>query len=155
VGRGLPCILIICRELKTVNCLFSRNSEPSSPPALKRKEEDGFTFVMKQSNKNSRPKASTLTCSTREQLSLLYYKVSISMYGPEKPGDIPKTRKLAALKQYGFLNGIPPGFSPADRFFRQRPRGYGNYEDCRRHQTPPWRHNFCKASSWWHILWFS
>ena len=43
----------------------------------------------------------------------------------EKPGNIPKIRKLATLKQYGFLNGIPPGFSPADRFFRQRPRGYG------------------------------
>jgi len=43
----------------------------------------------------------------------------------EKPGDIPKTRKLATLKQYGFLNGIPPGFSPAERFFRQRPGGYG------------------------------
>jgi len=41
----------------------------------------------------------------------------------EKPGDIPKIRKLAALKQYGFLNGIPPGFSPAERFFRQRPGG--------------------------------
>ena len=45
----------------------------------------------------------------------------------EKPGGIPKIRKLAALKQYEFLNGIPPGFSPAERFFRQRPRGYGNY----------------------------
>ena len=45
----------------------------------------------------------------------------------EKPDDIPKIRKLATLKQYGFLNGIPPGFSPAERFFRQRPRGYGVY----------------------------
>ena len=43
------------------------------------------------------------------------------MHGPEKPGDIPKIRKLAALKQYEFLNGIPPGFSPAERFFRQWP----------------------------------
>jgi len=41
----------------------------------------------------------------------------------EKPGDIPKIRKLATLKQYGFFNGIPPGFSPAERFFRQRPGG--------------------------------
>jgi len=41
----------------------------------------------------------------------------------EKPGDIPKIRKLAALKQYGFFYGIPPGFSPVERFFRQRPRG--------------------------------
>ena len=47
----------------------------------------------------------------------------------EKPGGIPKIRKLATLKQYGFLNGIPPGFSPADRFFRQRPRGYGSYKE--------------------------
>ena len=39
----------------------------------------------------------------------------------EKPGDIPTIRKLAALKQYGSLNGIPPGFSPAERFFRQMP----------------------------------
>ena len=39
----------------------------------------------------------------------------------EKPGNIPKIRKLATLKQYGFFNGIPPGFSPAERFFRQRP----------------------------------
>jgi len=37
----------------------------------------------------------------------------------EKPSDIPKIRKLATLKQYGFFNGIPPGFSPAKRFFRQ------------------------------------
>ncbi|CQR70759.1 hypothetical protein SpAn4DRAFT_1737 [Sporomusa ovata] len=29
--------------------------------------------------------------------------------------------KLTTLKQYGFFNGIPPGFSPAERFFRQRP----------------------------------
>jgi len=41
----------------------------------------------------------------------------------EKPGNIPKIRKLATLKQYGFFNGIPPGFSPAERFFRQRPGG--------------------------------
>ncbi|MBP2634975.1 MAG: hypothetical protein H6Q72_882 [Firmicutes bacterium] len=47
------------------------------------------------------------------------------MRGPENPGDIPTIRKLAALKQYGLLNGIPPGFSPAERFFRQRPKGYG------------------------------
>jgi hypothetical protein len=46
----------------------------------------------------------------------------------EKPGDIPKIRKLATLKQYGFFNGIPPGFSPAERFFRQRPGGYGGHE---------------------------
>jgi len=46
----------------------------------------------------------------------------------EKPDDIPKIRKLATLRQYGFLNGIPPGFSPAERFFRQRPTGYGSYE---------------------------
>ena len=39
----------------------------------------------------------------------------------EKPSGIPKIRKLATLKQYEFLNGIPPGFSPAERFFRQRP----------------------------------
>jgi len=43
----------------------------------------------------------------------------------ENPGDIPKIRKLATLKQYGFFYGIPPGFSPTERFFRQRPRGYG------------------------------
>jgi len=43
----------------------------------------------------------------------------------EKPGGIPKIRKLATLRQYGFFHGIPPGFSPAERFFRQRPRGYG------------------------------
>jgi hypothetical protein len=42
----------------------------------------------------------------------------------EKPDSIPKIPKLATLKQYGFLNGIPPGFSPAERFFRQRPGGY-------------------------------
>ena len=47
----------------------------------------------------------------------------------EKPGDIPKIRKLATLKQYGFFNGIPPGFSPAERFFRQRPRGYEGCQD--------------------------
>ena len=46
----------------------------------------------------------------------------------EKPGDIPKIRKLATLKQYGFFYGIPPGFSPTERFFRQRPGGYGSYE---------------------------
>jgi hypothetical protein len=34
----------------------------------------------------------------------------------EKPGDIPKIRKLATLKQYGFFYGIPSGFSPADAF---------------------------------------
>ena len=45
----------------------------------------------------------------------------------EKPGGIPKIRKLATLRQYGFLNEIPPGFSPAERFFRQRPRGYEGY----------------------------
>ena len=39
----------------------------------------------------------------------------------EKPGDIPEIRKLATLKQYGFFNGIPPGFSPTERFFQQRP----------------------------------
>jgi len=61
----------------------------------------------------------------------------------EKPGDIPKIRKLATLKQYGFFNGIPPGFSPAERFFRQRPRGYGSYEGCR--GTTLWGHNFFKA----------
>ncbi|XER05447.1 hypothetical protein SRRS_09290 [Sporomusa rhizae] len=44
----------------------------------------------------------------------------------EKPDSTPKIRKLAALKQYGFLNGIPPGFSPAERFLRQRARGYGS-----------------------------
>jgi hypothetical protein len=49
----------------------------------------------------------------------------------EKPDDIPKIRKLATLKQYGFFNGIPPGFSPAERFFRQRPGGYGSYEGYR------------------------
>ena len=43
----------------------------------------------------------------------------------EKPGDIPKIRKLATLKQYGFFYGIPPGFSPAERFFRQRPKVTG------------------------------
>jgi len=43
----------------------------------------------------------------------------------EKPGDIPKIRKFATLKQYGFFNGIPPGFSPAERFFRQGPGGTG------------------------------
>ena len=85
-----------------------------------------LTFVIATKlSKKSRPRASTLTCSTREQLSLLYDKVSISMHGPEKPGDIPTIRKLATLKQYGLLNGIPPGFSPSERFFRQRPRGYG------------------------------
>ena len=55
----------------------------------------------------------------------------------EKPGGIPKIRKLATLKQYGFFYGIPPGFSPAERFFRQRPRGYGS---CR--GTTLWGHNF-------------
>ncbi|MBP2663358.1 MAG: hypothetical protein H6Q71_1306, partial [Firmicutes bacterium] len=52
----------------------------------------------------------------------------------EKPGDIPKIRKLATLKQYGFFNGIPPGFSPTERFFRQRPRGYGVTMVARRKQ---------------------
>ncbi|MBP2635944.1 MAG: hypothetical protein H6Q72_1851 [Firmicutes bacterium] len=61
----------------------------------------------------------------------------------EKPGDIPKIRKLATLKQYEFLNGIPPGFSPAERFFRQRPRGYGSHAACPRHHLMG--HNFCKA----------
>ena len=46
----------------------------------------------------------------------------------EKPGGIPKIRKLATLRQYGFFYGIPPGFSPAERFFRQRPSSYGSYE---------------------------
>ncbi|MBP2635776.1 MAG: hypothetical protein H6Q72_1683 [Firmicutes bacterium] len=56
----------------------------------------------------------------------------------EKPGDIPTIRKLATLKQYGLLNGISPGFSPADRFFQQRPlglrelRGYEGYVELRR-----------------------
>jgi len=49
----------------------------------------------------------------------------------ENPGDIPKIRKLATLKQYGFSYGIPPGFSPAERFFRQKPGGYGSYVGCR------------------------
>jgi len=61
----------------------------------------------------------------------------------EQPGDIPKTRKLAALKQYGFLNGIPPGCSPSDRFLRQRPRSYGG---CRKHHLMG--HNFCQARGW-------
>jgi len=61
----------------------------------------------------------------------------------EKPGDIPKIRKLATLKQYGFFNGIPSGFSPAERFFQQRPKGYGRYEGCR--GTTLWGHNFFKA----------
>ena len=43
----------------------------------------------------------------------------------EKPDDIPKIRKLATLRQYGFFYGIPPGFSPAERFFRQRTKGAG------------------------------
>ena len=59
----------------------------------------------------------------------------------EKPSDIPKIRKLATLKQYGFLNGIPPGFSPAERFFRQRPGGYGDYEGLRGLYLPPLFHN--------------
>jgi len=63
------------------------------------------------------------------------YKVRGFTFGiapkAEKPGDIPKIRKLATLKQYGVFNGIPPGFSPAERFFRQRPGGYGSYEGCR------------------------
>jgi len=50
----------------------------------------------------------------------------------EKPDDIPKIRKLATLKQYGFFYGIPPGFSPTERFFRQRSGSYGG---CR--STPP------------------
>jgi len=52
----------------------------------------------------------------------------------EKPDDIPKIRKLATLRQYGFFYGIPPGFSPAERFFRQRPRGYGVARVARRKQ---------------------
>ena len=43
----------------------------------------------------------------------------------EKPSGIPKIRKLAALKQYEFFNGIPPSFSPTERFFRQWPRVTG------------------------------
>jgi len=65
----------------------------------------------------------------------------------EKPDDIPKISKLATLKQYGFFNGIPPGFSPAERFFRQRPGDYGSYEGCR--GTTLWGHNFFKARGWW------
>ena len=53
----------------------------------------------------------------------------------EKPDDIPKIRKLATLRQYGFFYGIPPGFSPAERFFRQRPGGYGVPRDARRIHT--------------------
>jgi len=67
----------------------------------------------------------------------------------EKPGDIPKIRKLATLKQYGFFNGIPPGFSPTERFFRQRPGATevaGGYEGCR--GTTLWGHNFFKARGW-------
>ena len=45
----------------------------------------------------------------------------------EKPDSIPKIRKIATLKQCGFLNRIPPGFSPAERFFRQWPLGYRGY----------------------------
>jgi len=45
------------------------------------------------------------------------------MHGAEKPGGLPKIRKLAMLKQYGFLYGIPPGFSPSERFFRQKAEG--------------------------------
>jgi len=36
-------------------------------------------------------------------------------------------KSVNSLRQYGFFYGIPPGFSPAERFFRQRPRGYGGY----------------------------
>ena len=64
----------------------------------------------------------------------------------ENPGGIPKIRKLATLRQYGFFYGIPPGFSPAERFFRQRPRGYegyGGYEGCRGNTL--WGHNFFKV----------
>jgi len=100
-----------------------------------------FSIALKVT-KRSRPEASTLTCSTREQLSLLYDKVSIAMHGPENPGDIPKIRKLAALKQYEFLNGISPGFSPAERFFQQRPKGYERYEGYRGHHLIG--HYFCK-----------
>jgi len=65
----------------------------------------------------------------------------------EKPGDIPKIRKLATLKQYGFFYGIPPGFSPAERFFRQWPRDYGTtglrgYGVTGVAGIPPWKHNF-------------
>jgi hypothetical protein len=49
----------------------------------------------------------------------------------EKPDGLPKIRKLATLKQYGFLNGIPPGFSPAERFFRQRAGGLPGLRDHR------------------------
>ena len=41
----------------------------------------------------------------------------------EKPGDIPKIRKLATLKQYGFFYGIPPGFSPAGTLFPAKAGG--------------------------------
>ena len=54
----------------------------------------------------------------------------------EKPGNIPKIRKLATLKQYEFLNGIPPGFSPAERFFRQRPKRLRELRECR--ELPPY-----------------
>ena len=58
----------------------------------------------------------------------------MSMRGPEKPDGLPKIRKLAMLKQYGFLYGIPPGFSPSERFFRQKaeaPRWHQGYQGCR------------------------
>jgi len=55
----------------------------------------------------------------------------------EKPGDIPKIRKLATFKQYGFFNGIPPGFSPTERFFRQRPRSTGVAEVTGVARVPP------------------
>ena len=59
----------------------------------------------------------------------------------EKPDGIPKIRKLAMLRQYGFFYGISPGFSPAERFFRQWPWGYGGtgYRG-----TTLWGHNFFK-----------
>ena len=39
----------------------------------------------------------------------------------EKPDSTPKIRKLAALKQYGFLNGILPGFLLRNAFSGKGP----------------------------------
>jgi len=54
------------------------------------------------------------------------------MHGPENPGDIPKIRKLATLKQYEFLNGIPPGFFSCGTLFPAKAKGL------RKLQGLPW-----------------
>ncbi len=60
---------------------------------------------------------------------MLYDIVSISMHGLKSRAVFLKFVN-SLLKQYEFLNEIPPGFSPTERFFRQWPRVTGVIEGC-------------------------